>query len=105
MKDARPIARMFAGPAAWAAHFIATYGVIALACERAPQSAPHLVPVAILVLSLAAAAVAALGLSLPRRKAGASRPLAEWLGAATAALALAAIVAQGTPAMLMPACR
>ena len=100
MSAAPSMGRVFAGPVAWAVHFIAIYAVTAIACERAPASAGAVVPVAIGILTIAAAGVAIAAMRLPPQ-----RPLVAWLGTASAALALAAILAQAAPALLVPACR
>ena len=99
MSAAPSMVRVFAGPVAWAVHFIAIYAVTAIACERAPASAGTVVPIAIGILTVAAAGVAAVAMRLPPQ-----RPLVAWLGTASAALALAAILAQAAPALLVPAC-
>ena len=104
MSASPPLARVIAGPVAWAAHFIGIYGITAVACERATASAAGVVPVAIGVLTIVAAGVAAWAMRLPARPAGDARPLVAWLGSASAALALAAILVQATPALLVPAC-
>jgi hypothetical protein len=91
--------RTFAGPVAWAAHFIAIYGVTAIACER---GAPGVVLPAIAGLTILATGVVVWALrGWPR---GTARPLLAWLGPASAALALAAILAQAAPALVVPAC-
>ena len=100
MSAAPSMVRVFAGPVAWAVHFIAIYGVTAIACERAPASAPGFVPLAIGLLTLVAAGVAIAAMRLAPQ-----RSLVAWVGTASAALALAAILAQAAPALLVPACR
>ena len=82
----------------WATHFAIAYGITALACARA---APHAVPWTIGVATLGAAAlmVATMVRAWPRRG-----DFEAWLTLALAAMALTAIVWEGMPVLIVPAC-
>ena len=80
----------------WALHFALIYGFTALACARDfGAAAPWAVGVA-----TAAAAVVAVVLIIANLNAEFTR----WMTAALAAAALLAIIWQGIPALMVPAC-
>jgi hypothetical protein len=92
------VARMSAGIAVWALHFMAVYGVTALACARGWPREP-----AVAVGWASLAAVVALGAVLLhnwRRRAA----FEAWFGAATAALALVAVVWEALAAGVVTPC-
>ena len=92
------VARMSAGIAVWALHFMAIYGVTALACARGWPREPA---VAVAWVSLAAvAALAWVLLHNWRRRAA----FEAWFGAATAAFALVGVVWEALAAAVVTAC-
>jgi hypothetical protein len=92
------VARMSAGIAVWALHFMAVYGVTALACARGWPREPA---AAVGWLSLAAvAALVAVLLHNWRRRAA----FEAWFGAATAAFALVGVVWEALGAGVVTAC-
>jgi hypothetical protein len=106
MPFARATTRMFGGVIIWAAHFTVIYGFTALACARAFASAAWLglsvVQWAVGAATLLAA-LATVALIVPAVRA--ARPGFEnWLSASVSGLALIAIVWEGMPAVIVPAC-
>lgn len=117
--QARPVIEILLsalGLAVWAAHFGGVYAANAFACERGLAGGRllglPLVPAVVGAITLAA--LLALGLVLWRTLAGLSPPLDEggegeprftrWFAAATAAMAVLAVVFQAAPALIVPAC-
>jgi hypothetical protein len=89
---------MSSGVMVWALHFMAIYGITALACARA---APGVVAPAIGVSSLAAIAALVVIFARGWRQ----RAVFEsWLAASVAALALIAVVYETIPVLLVPIC-
>jgi hypothetical protein len=82
----------------WALHFTAIYGFTSLACARAMA---HLVPWIVAATTLAAAAAAAALLTNGWRE---RDDFVHWMTAATAALALVAIVYEAVGVYLLPSC-
>lgn len=88
--------RISLGVVLWALHFTVIYGFTALACARGfGASAPWFVGGATVV-----AAAAAIAIIVTHR----SGEFTRWMTAAVAALALVAIVWEGFPALMVPAC-
>ena len=87
--------RIVYGPALWFLHFGAVYGFTALACAR---GFPHAVPWVIAVLTVVLAAASAVLLLTSKKD------FVGWLTAALGAFALAAILLQALPALLVPPC-
>ena len=88
--------RISLGVILWGLHFTVIYGFTALACARGfGASALWVVGAATVV-----AAAAALALIVTHR----SSEFTRWMTAAVAALALVAIVWEGLPVLLVPAC-
>jgi hypothetical protein len=88
--------RVSLGIVVWALHFAAIYGFTALACARGfGASAPWVVGAATAVAAAAAIAVIVTHLS---------PEFTRWMTAAVAGLALVAIVWEGLPALMVPAC-
>jgi hypothetical protein len=86
-----PFIRMSSGAIVWAAHFMAIYGITALACAR---GSPATVPWAIgIATALALAAIAIIVFNFR-----------DWMSAAVAGLALLAIVWEAIPVLVVPAC-
>jgi len=90
--------RMSSGVIVWGLHFAAIYGATGIACARgAPQAA---------LVAVALSTLLAVALLLPiivwnwRRRA----QFESWFAAATAALALLAVVWEALPALWVPAC-
>jgi hypothetical protein len=90
--------RMSSGAIVWAAHFMAIYGITALACAR---GSPGLVPWAIGIASIIAIGLVFLLIWIAFKDIGA---FGNWLSAAVASLALLAIVWQAVPVLWVPAC-
>jgi hypothetical protein len=87
-----PFVRMSSGAIVWAAHFMAIYGITALACARGfPAAVPWAIGIA---TALALAAVIVIIVFNAR----------DWLTAAVAGLALIAIVWEAIPVLVVPAC-
>jgi hypothetical protein len=85
-----PFVRMSSGAIVWAVHFMAIYGITALACAR---GFPAAVPWAIgITTALALAAVIAIIVFSSRITAG------------VAGIALIAIIWEAIPVLVMPAC-
>ncbi|MBU8544652.1 MULTISPECIES: hypothetical protein [Roseomonadaceae] len=115
----RHAATVFAGAAGlvlWALHFTAIYAITAFACERGREDALLFglpwVPVMIGLATLAILLPLALVLRFTLR--GLGRPVVEggeteprftlWFTAATSFYAVAAVLLQAAPAMVLPAC-
>jgi hypothetical protein len=80
----------------WALHFTLIYGFTALACARGfGAAAPWAVGAATAVAAVLA--VALIGANL-------SAEFTRWMTAALAAAALVAIIWEGIPALMVPAC-
>lgn len=80
----------------WALHFTAIYGFTALACARDfGAGAPWVIGAATAVAALLAAALILANLNAE---------FMRWMTAAVAAAALVAIVWEGIPALMVPAC-
>lgn len=104
------------GLAIWAAHFGTVYAVNAYGCERGltGERVLGLPLVPVLVIAATAVALGALGWVLWRSLAGLSPPyddggeteprFTRWFAAATAALALVAVVFEAAPALIVPPC-
>jgi hypothetical protein len=96
----------------WAAHFLAIYAFTAIACERGLASTRVLeigiVSWAIGVATLAAAVAIVMLIRAAMRGGAHSRDGAlafvHWISAATAGLALVAIVWEALPVLLVPVC-
>jgi hypothetical protein len=90
--------RVGAGGIAWAVHFAAIYAAAGLACARAM---PGLVPWAIGLATVVAvgACLVFLRREWPRRE-----ELEAWLAATLSAFALAAIVVQAIPILVLSPC-
>jgi hypothetical protein len=88
--------RISLGVILWALHFTVIYGFTALACARGfGASASWVVGVATVVAAAAALALIVTHLSTE---------FTHWMTAAVAALALVAIIWEGLPALMVPAC-
>jgi hypothetical protein len=82
----------------WALHFLALYGITALACARAlPQAVPWTVWIATLAAVIAAAAVLRMGYR-------ARASFEGWLTAGVAGLGLIAIVYEALTVAFIPVC-
>jgi cytochrome c2 len=91
------IVRIAAGAIVWAVHFVAIYGLTALACARAfPAAVPWAIGIA---STLAAAALLAIIVSAPR-----APDFARWMTMALAGLASIAIVWETIAVFTVPAC-
>ena len=100
----------------WTVHFAAIYAINAYGCERGltGERVLGLPLVPVLVIAATAAALGALGVVLWRSAAGLSPPyddggeteprFTRWFAAATAALALVAVVYEAIPALIVPPC-
>ena len=87
-----------AGPAIWAAHFLAIYGVTTIACaQRMPAAVPWIVAAATLIAGSIALVV--LVKCLRQRS-----EFVRWIGAGNAGLALVAILWESLPALTVPPC-
>lgn len=87
--------RIAYGPGLWFVHFGAVYGFTALACAR---GFPHAVPGVIVALTLVLGAACAWVVLTPKKD------FVGWLTAALGAFALAAILLQASPALLVSPC-
>jgi hypothetical protein len=106
MPFARATIRMFGGIIIWAAHFTVIYSFTALACARGFSSAAWL---GLSIVQWAVGAATALAviatLALIVRAARAAHSSFEdWLSVSVSGLALIAIVWEGMPALMVPAC-
>ena len=106
------LGRVSAPLAVWAVHFLAIYGLTALACARG-FAAQRVLGIEVVALGIAVAtliAAAALVLVIARalggRRRGAddSEDFLRWMSAAAGALALVAIVWEALPALVVPVC-
>ena len=88
-----------AGALTWAAHFALVYGITALACAR---GVPHAIPWAIALVGLAAVAATFAILQRSRRE---RATFIGWMTAASAGLALVAVVYESLPVIFLPICR
>jgi hypothetical protein len=100
---------IFAGPIVWAAHFLAIYVFVALACARHFGNLQFLgigiVPWTVGILTVASLAVLAAALwKLPSGSISHDARFVRWLALATGALSALAIVWEAFPAYVLPAC-
>ena len=88
--------RISMGILVWALHFTLIYGFTALACARGfGAAAPWVVGVATVLAAAAAIAIIVTHLS---------SEFTRWMTAAVGGFALIAIVWEGLPALMVPAC-
>jgi hypothetical protein len=105
------------GLALWAAHFGAIYAVHALSCEREWAQfrllGLHWVPVAVVLLTVAALGALFLVFRAARHRMGpgpwdeggeAEPRFTAWFAAATAAYSALAVLFQAAPALVLPVC-
>ncbi|MBA2350421.1 MAG: hypothetical protein ACR2FI_06640 [Burkholderiales bacterium] len=104
----RTALRMFSGPLIWGMHFLAIYVFAAIVCARRPFDPDWVaaVPWTILAMTLLAAA-ALLAMIVPAIRANGREDVSgfiAWTTAALAALALAAVIWETLPVLLVPIC-
>jgi hypothetical protein len=90
--------RMSCGAIVWAAHFMAIYGITALACAR---GSPSLVPWAVAIATIVAVGLLFFLIWVSFKDIGA---FGNWVSVAVAGVALLAIVWETVPVLLLPAC-
>jgi len=112
-----PILGAIAGLVVWAAHFAAIYAVTAYACARGAEAARlvgvGLVPAAVLGATVVALLAAGAVLVRAGRRLRRGPPAGEredrgeflpWFTAGTTLLAIVAILYEGVPPLIVPAC-
>lgn len=86
------------GAIVWALHFTAVYGFTALACARGfPRAVPSVIGAA--TLAAAALTIAIIAIAYSKRT-----DFVDGVAAGVAAFALLAIVWEGLPVLVVPAC-